>query len=345
MDMKQAVMLKPGKIAFRDVPVPDIREDEVLVKMMRIGVCGSDIHVYHGRHPYTTYPVVQGHEVSGEIIQAGAKVTALSTGDKVTIQPQVVCGKCYPCRTGNYNICDNLKVMGFQTTGMASEYFAVQAAKVLKLPEGMPYDFGAMVEPLAVAVHALGQSGMDIKGKKILVLGAGPIGNLVAQAARGLGAEAVMVTDLSEYRLNIARICGIEFAVNTGCEDLAAAIADHFGPDKADLILECVGANETMAQAIGNARKGSDIIVVGVFGEKAIVDFGLVQDRELRLFGTLMYKEADYRTAIDLISKGTIHLKPMITNHFHFMDYLKAYEFIDKARDTAMKIIIDIQDE
>jgi L-iditol 2-dehydrogenase len=310
---------------------------------MRIGVCGSDIHVYHGKHPYTKYPVVQGHEVSGEITRIGAMVKGLAVGDRVTIQPQVVCGKCLPCRGGNYHICDDLKVMGFQTTGTASEYFAVDAAKVLKLPADMSFDYGAMVEPMAVAVHALGRSGMDIKGKKILVLGAGPIGNLVAQTAKGLGAEAVMITDLSDFRLGIAKECGIDFCVNTGKTDLTESILKHFGPDKADLILECVGVNPTMTQAVTNARKGSDIIVVGVFGEKASVDFGLVQDRELRMIGTLMYREPDYIKAIELIGKGHINLKALITNHFAFADYLKAYEYIEATRDRCMKVMIDVQ--
>jgi L-iditol 2-dehydrogenase len=341
--MKQAVMTQPGSISFREIDRPEISEREVLIRIMRIGVCGSDIHVYHGKHPYTKYPVVQGHEVSGEITRIGAMVKGFAEGDRVTIQPQVVCGKCLPCRNGNYHICDDLKVMGFQTTGTASEYFAVDAAKVLKLPEGMPFDFGAMVEPMAVAVHALGRSGMDIKGKKILVLGAGPIGNLVAQTAKGLGAEAVMITDLSDFRLEIAKECGIDFCINTGKTDLAESILKHFGPDKADLILECVGVNPTMTQAVTNARKGSDIIVVGVFGEKASVDFGLVQDRELRMIGTLMYREPDYLTAIELIEKGHINLKALITNHFSFDDYLKAYEFIEAARDQCMKVMIDIQ--
>jgi L-iditol 2-dehydrogenase len=342
--MKQAVMTQPGAISFREIDTPEITGNEVLIRIMRIGVCGSDIHVYHGKHPYTKYPVVQGHEVSGEISKVGPLVKGLAIGDRVTIQPQVVCGKCLPCRSGNYHICDDLKVMGFQTTGTASEFFAVDAAKVLKLPDDMPFDFGAMVEPMAVAVHALGRSGMDIKGKKILVLGAGPIGNLVAQTAKGLGAEAVMITDLSDFRLGIAKECGIDFCINTGKTDLAEAILTHFGPDKADLILECVGVNPTMTQAVTNARKGSDIIVVGVFGEKASVDFGLVQDRELRMIGTLMYKEPDYLKAIELIGKGLINLKALITNHFPFADYLKAYEYIEAARDQCMKVMVDIQE-
>ena len=156
--MKQAVMTSPGTIEFRDVPVPVPGPGEVLIRMKRIGVCGSDIHVWHGKHALTPYPVVQGHEVSGVIERLGAGVRGFAPGDRVTIQPQVTCGTCYPCTHGAYHICDSLKVMGFQTTGAGSEYFAVEAAKVLKLPADMDFELGAMVEPVAVAVHALSRS-------------------------------------------------------------------------------------------------------------------------------------------------------------------------------------------
>ncbi len=341
--MLQAVMTSPGEIEFREVPVPEIGEEEVLVKIMSIGVCGSDIHVYHGKHPYTSYPVVQGHEVSGEIFKAGKRVTQFKPGDKVTIQPQVTCGKCYSCTHGSYHICDDLKVMGFQTTGTASEFFAVEAAKVIKIPDRLDFDEGAMIEPVAVAVHALGRGG-DVKGRKVLVLGAGPIGNLVAQAAKGLGAEAVMISDVSGYRLALAKDCGIDFTVDAKQQDLGKALIENFGPDKADLILECVGINATTSQAVEYARKGTDIVIVGVFGEKASVDMGLVQDRELRLIGTLMYQEKDYYKAIELIEGRKINLKPLISNHFPFKEYLNAYQFIEKQKDQVMKVIIDIQE-
>ena len=341
--MRQAVMVSPGTIEFREVPVPAVREDQVLVKICRIGVCGSDIHVYHGKHPYTSYPVVQGHEVAGEVMDKGARVKGISVGDRVTIQPQVVCGTCFPCTHGQYHICDNLKVMGFQTTGTASEFFVVEAAKVLKLPRGMSFDFGAMVEPLAVGVHALGRGG-PVKGRKVLVLGAGPIGNLAAQAARGLGAAVVAITDISDFRLGIAARSGIENRLNAATADVGEFVTRVFGPDKADLILECVGANPTVGQAVAHARKGTDIIIVGVFGEKATVDMGLVQDRELRLIGTLMYQEKDFRTAIELMEKDAVSLAPLITSHFAFSDYLKAYQHIEAHRDTSMKVMIDIQE-
>lgn len=341
--MLQAVMIAPGKIEFKEVEIPKVGDSEVLIKIVSIGICGSDIHVYHGKHPYTSYPVVQGHEVSGEIAEVGAGVIQFKVGDKVTIQPQVVCGRCYPCTHESYHICDELKVMGFQTTGTASEYFSVDAKKVLKLPEHMSFDQGAMVEPLAVAVHALGRSG-DIKGKKILVLGAGPIGNLVAQAAKGLGAEMVMITDLSDYRLGIAKDCGVDFCINSKNQDVGKSLVENFGVNKADLILECIGINPTMNQAINFARKGSDIIVVGVFGEKATIDLGFVQDRELRLIGTAMYQERDYIKAIELIENGKIKLKPLITDHFAFKDYLEAYKVIEAKKDQIMKIIVRVQE-
>jgi len=333
-------MTAPGKIEFRDVPIPKIKEGQVLVKIKRIGICGSDIHVYHGKHPYTSYPVVQGHEVSGEIVKLGGG-SNFKKGDKVTIQPQVVCGKCYPCRHSQYHICDNLKVMGFQTTGMASEYFAVDVEKVLKLPENISYDHGALIEPLAVAVHALKRGG-DIKGRKILVLGAGPIGNLVAQAANGMSARSVMITEVSDYRLNIARECGINYCLNSKIQDIGKELINTFGIDKADLILECVGINTTTEQAIANARKGTDIIVVGVFAEKATVDLGLVQDRELRLIGTLMYQEEDYKKAIELIEESKVKLDPIMTEHFPFEDYLEAYKYIEEKKDKIMKVMIKL---
>lgn len=339
--LKQAVMTAPGKIEFRDVPVPKVKEGQVLVKIKRIGICGSDIHVYHGKHPYTSYPVVQGHEVSGEIVKLIDGGSNFKEGDKVTIQPQIVCGRCYSCKHGQNHICDNLKVMGFQATGMASEYFAVDLKKALKLPENISYDHGALVEPLAVAVHALKRGG-DIKRRKILILGAGPIGNLVAQAANGMGAQSVMITEISDYRLNIARECGINYCLNSKTQDIGEELINTFGKDKADLILECVGINTTTEQAIANARKGTDIIVVGVFAEKATVDLGLVQDRELRLIGTLMYQEEDYRKAIELIEESKVKLDPIITEHFPFEDYLEAYKYIEEKKDKIMKVMIKL---
>jgi len=291
----------PGQIVFENVAIPNIKDNEVLIKVIRIGICGSDIHVYHGEHPYTPYPVIQGHECSGKVVKTGKKVKKVKEGDKVVVKPQVVCGECYPCKHGRYNICDNLKVMGFQTEGCAKEYFKVKELKVFKIPENMSYNEGALVEPLAVACHALRRSEIELKDKNIIVLGAGTIGNLVAQTAKAKGAAKVMITDISKFRLNLAKKCGIDIILDVSKYDLNEEIVKEFGAERADLILECVGSQATINDAINNARKGSDIIVVGVYPEEVKVNMGFVQDRELRLIGTLMYREEDYLDAIDLI--------------------------------------------
>ena len=340
--MLQQVMTAPGKIEFREIETPVPKAGEVLIRIMKIGVCGSDIHVWHGKHPFTSYPVTQGHEVSGEIAALGAGVENLEVGQKVTIQPQVVCGKCYPCRHGKYNLCETLKVMGFQTTAVASEYFAVDAAKVTPLPQEMSFDEGAMIEPLAVAVHAVRKFG-DMQGMRVAVLGAGPIGILVAQAAKGMGAESVLITDISDLRLEKARQCGVDFCVNTRETDFGEALVSSFGPDKADVIYDCAGNNVTMGQAIRCARKGSTIILVAVFAGMAEVDLAVLNDHELDLNTTMMYRNEDYLEAIELVRAGKVDLKPLISKHFAFRDYAEAYRYIDENRETTMKVIIDVQ--
>lgn len=339
--MLQQVMTAPHQIMFREVETPQAAPGQALLRIRRIGVCGSDIHVYHGTHPFTSYPVTQGHEVSGEVVALGEGVTGLTIGQKVTIEPQVVCGKCYPCRHGKYNLCEELKVMGFQTTGTASEYFAVDAAKITPLPGDMDFDEGAMLEPLAVAVHAVRRMG-DVRGLKIAVLGAGPIGNLVAQVAKGLGAESVMITDVSDIRLAKAKECGVEFAVNTRSENFGEAMVRCFGPDKADVIYDCAGNNITMGQAIQYARKGSTIILVAVFAGMASVDLAVLNDHELDLNTTMMYRHEDYVEAIRLVNEGKVALRPLISKHFPFREYLAAYEYIDANRESTMKVIIDV---
>ena len=337
--MQQAIIISPGEITFRRTNKPVLLPDDVLIQVRRIGICGSDIHVYHGLHPYTKYPIVQGHEVSGIVTEMGAKVTGFVPGDAVTIIPQETCGKCYPCQHGLEYICDNLKVLGFQAPGAGQEYFAISAKKVLKLPPTIDLDQAAMIEPISVAIHAVNRAG-NISGKNVFVLGAGTIGNLVGQVCRAMGAKKILISDLSEYKLEIAQRCGLTFITNPLKEDPGIALTQCFGLDKADIIIECVGVEETIGQAINFARKGSTIIVVGVFGKKPIVDIGLVQDRELNLIGSLMYQRQDYIDAISLITNRKLYLAPMITNRFPFKEFKAAYEFIENSKGNTLKVMI-----
>lgn len=341
--MKQQVMVNPKEIIIQKVDIPEPKDHEVLVAIKRIGVCGSDIHVYHGTHPFTSYPITQGHEVSGEIVKLGKDVKDLKVGQKVTIEPQWTCGECHPCRHGKYNLCEELKVMGFQAPGTAQEYFAVDASKITPVPEDMSFDQAAMIEPLAVAVHAAKRF-PELKGAKAVVEGAGPIGILVAQSLKALGADEVLITDISDGRLELAKSLGIDYAVNTMDKDFNEVLLETFGPDKADVIYDCAGNDISMNNAIRYARKGSTIILVAVFGKMGNTDLAVLNDHELDLNTSMMYTHEDYLDAIRLVNEGKIKLEPLMSKHFDFEDYQKAYEYIDANRENTMKVLIDIAD-
>ena len=333
-------MTAPGKIEIREVAPPVPGSTEVLLRVHRVGVCGSDVHVNHGRHPYTTYPVIQGHEYSATIEGLGGDVQGLRVGAKVTSLPQIVCGTCAPCRRGDEHICDSLKVQGFQAPGCAQELWTTAASKVVELPDAFSFDEGALIEPLSVAIHAVSRAG-NLAGRNVAVVGGGPIGNLVAQVAKNEGAR-VLVADLSPLRLDLAERCGIEFTSNAGTEKLREASQRAFGREGFDVAFECVGVEPTITAAIENIQKGGTLVIVGVFGERPRVDLGLVQDRELNLRGTLMYQRRDYLRAVELVATRKIELAPLMSAHFPLDEYPDAYRFIDSERDRAMKIFIDV---
>jgi L-iditol 2-dehydrogenase len=333
-------MIQPGKIVFSQVPKPQVNPGEVLIEVKTCGVCGSDVHVWRGKHPFTSYPIIQGHEFAGLIASVGKGVAGLSPGRKVTVEPSLVCGKCYPCRHGKYNICDNLKVMGFQTDGCHRNFFAVPAQKVIPLPDEMSFEAGAMVEPTAVGVHAVKKAALK-EGSTAVILGAGPIGLLTMQVAKGLGAAKVMITDIVDFRLKAARRLGADCVVNAYHQDIPTAVNQEFGKDGADLIFECVGAEQALETAIQTARKGSRIIVVGVVGGRPPLSIGLLQDRELEMIGTLMYMQEDFLTAIDLINSGKVTPEEMITNRFKFGDLPQAYREADENKDRNLKVMVE----
>lgn len=338
--MKQAIMTAPGVIEFGDVPSPQVGAGEVLVRVMRIGVCGSDVHVNKGLHPFTSYPVVQGHEWSGVVEAVGDGVDGIAVGQKVTATPQIVCGECRPCRRGDYNICDSLKVQGFQAPGCAQELFVTQAEKIVPLPDDFTFEQGALVEPVAVAVHCSGRAG-DLDGKNVAVTGGGPIGNLVAQLCRSRGAN-VLLTDVSDYRLEVARQCNIEQTSNAREESLAEASRRVFGPEGFDVALECAGVQAALDAVVDTVQKGGLIVAVAVYEEKPQVDMSVLGDRELSLIGTLMYKYEDYQKAVELIDFGKVLTEPLQSKHFAFDDYMDAYTFIDEQGDKSMKVFIDM---
>lgn len=339
--MRQAVMTAPGVIELREVPAPQAGPGEVLLRVQRIGVCGSDVHVNHGSHPFTPYPVVQGHEFSAVIEAIGEGVEGIAVGAQATSRPQLVCGECGPCRRGDYHICDVLRVTGFQAPGCAQELFVTTPDRLVLLPDSFTPEQGALVEPTAVGVHSSGRGG-NLTGENVVVLGAGPIGNLLAQVVKSRGANRILLTDLSDYRLEIARECGVEHTSNAREEPLDDAARRVFGDEGFRVAFEAAGSEATMAAAVEHIGKGGRVVVLGVFDGKPRIDMSVVGDRELSLIGTLMYQHDDYRHAVELIASGEVIVEPLVTRHFPLEEYAEAYAFIDREADRSLKVVIDI---
>lgn len=342
--MRQAILVEPKHIEFKDVAEPkaaDLTAHQVLVNIKRIGICGSEIHSYHGLHPATFYPVVQGHEYSGVVMAVGSEVTVCKPGDHITARPQLVCGKCNPCKRGQYNVCEHLRVQAFQADGAAQDFFVVDDDRVAKLPEGMSLDYGAMIEPSAVGAHASNRT--DVKGKNVVVSGAGTIGNLIAQFCIARGAKNVLITDVSDLRLAKARECGIKHTLNITKKTLKEAAQELFGEEGYQVGFEVAGVEVSIRSLMETIEKGSDIVVVAVFAKDPALSMFYLGEHELRLIGSMMYRHEDYLTAIDYVNKGIVNLKPLVSNRFAFEEYDDAYKFIDAHRETSMKVLIDFE--
>lgn len=342
--MRQAILVEPKHIEFKEVAEPkaaDLTAHQVLVNIKRIGICGSEIHSYHGLHPATFYPVVQGHEYSGVVMAVGSEVTVCKPGDHITARPQLVCGKCNPCKRGQYNVCEHLRVQAFQADGTAQDFFVVDDDRVAKLPEDMSLDYGAMIEPSAVGAHASNRT--DVKGKNVVVSGAGTIGNLIAQFCIARGAKNVLITDVSDLRLAKARECGIKHTLNITKKTLKEAAQELFGEEGYQVGFEVAGVEVSIRSLMETIEKGSDIVVVAVFAKDPALSMFYLGEHELRLIGSMMYRHEDYLTAIDYVNKGIVNLKPLVSNRFAFEEYDDAYKFIDAHRETSMKVLIDFE--
>lgn len=339
--MRQFELVAPKTFEKHEVAEPIPKKNEVRIAVKAVGICGSDIHAYYGEHPFMSFPIVLGHECAGLVEKVGDDVTKVSIGDRVVLRPQDVCGKCRPCREERYNICESLKVLGCQSAGGCSDFYVASEDLFYRIPDKIGFGEGTMIEPLAVAVHAVKRIGA-VAGKKVLVLGAGTIGNLVAQSAKALGAASVMITDISEEKLSLALKCGIDHAVNTSKENLDTAIKEKFGEDGMDAVYECTASPKALNQVLAIAGKGIPIVIVGVFAGMPNINLANVQDREYELIGTLMYVEEDYFEAIQLVEDEKINLKELISAEYSIEEMQEAYHYIETHKETAQKIIINI---
>ncbi len=340
--MRQVELTAPKKFEHLEAMMPDLGAGQVKIAVKAVGICGSDIHAYYGEHPFMGFPIVLGHECAGVVEETAPGVTNIKVGDRVVLRPQKVCGICKPCKEGRYNICQSLEVLGCQCAGGCSDYYVANGDLFYKLPDAIGFGEGTMIEPLAVAVHAVKRPFGDVMGKKVLVLGAGTIGNLVAQSAKGMGAKTVMITDVSDFKLSMAKQCGIEHAVNAARTDVGAAMREAFGPDGADAVYECTANEGALNQMLGLAPKGIPIVIVGVFAGMTNLNLANVQDREYSLMGTLMYVEDDYIESIRLVEAGKIDLKRLITKEFDLDHMEDAFLYIERNASEAQKVIVNI---
>lgn len=338
VDMLKARLTDIRKIEIVDEPRPVPQAGEVLVKVAYAGVCGSDMHAFLGEHPFVKPPMVLGHECAGVV--ADDSNPRFKPGEKVVLEPNVVCGECYNCRRGRYNICSNLSVIGcVGREGGYAEYIAVPEDRLVRLPAAWDLKRGVMVEPASVCTHAA-RHGQVCYGDRALVIGAGTIGLLMMQALLALGASEVVVSDVLDWRLEVARGLGATHVVNTRNKSLADFVSERY-PEGLDLIFDGVANEATMNQCIELARKGTRIVVLGVPEGKVNINLAFVQDRELELLGTLMYTRGDYNEAIELIDSGKMNVDRLVTHVYPLEKAQEAVEASIAKHGNVIKVLLD----
>ena len=343
--MKVAVMNGIGKMGFVERDIPKPAENEVLVRLEYVGICGSDMHFYeHGRigDCIVEPPFVLGHEPGGTVVEVGSAVMGLKVGDRVALEPGKTCGHCEFCRTGRYNLCPD--VVFFATPpvdGVFQEYVAHEAGLCFKLPDQVSTLEGALIEPLAVGFHAANQGGAHI-GQTAVVLGAGCIGLMSLMALKAEGVSRVYVVDVMQKRLDKALELGADGGINAAQEDTVEAVLKKTGGKGADLAIETAGTEITARQAIHFVKKGAMIVLVGYSrsGELTL-PISLALDKELTFKTVFRYRNI-YPMAIQAVASGKVNLKGVVTNIFEFNDIQNAMDSSIRDKANIVKSVVKI---
>jgi L-iditol 2-dehydrogenase len=341
--MKSLLLSEYNHLDVVDLPVPAMKPDEVLVKVEACGICGSDVHGYDGSSGRRIPPIVMGHEAAGAVAAAGAEVKDLSEGDRVTFDSTVYCGHCGYCARGEINLCDNRQVIGVSCTdyrraGAFAEFISVPRHIVYPLPETISFAEAAMLEAVAVALHAVKVSPV-LGGETALVIGAGMIGLLTLQAAVAAGCSRVLIADIDETRLNLARQVGAEEVLHASGAELIAEVMTRTGGKGVDLVLEAVGRNETIAAAIDCTRKGGTVTLIGNITPEVTIPLQKVVSRQLRLQGSCA-SAGEYPEAIELVAGGKIQVKPLITAIASLEEGPRWFERLHAREPNLMKVVL-----
>ncbi len=323
----------------RDVDRPSLGDDEVLLRVSHAGICGSDLHIWHGEHPRARPPLIMGHEFSARVEEVGRATHDFSEGDAVVVYPVVGCGQCHLCSTGREHICGGLGLVGIDRDGGMAELVAIPARKVHRLPAGMDMARAALVEPLAVGIHALGRCEFSA-GSVVAIVGAGPIGVSIGLAAKAGGARQVLICDVSELRLETARKTGFR-AVHAERESLLEQVLDATEGEGAQFVFEATGVPGAVRGLQRLARIGGTVVIVGILPEPIPVDLRDVSFRELTLIGVRHYTPEEFQQAVQSVASGKVDVGPLISEVYPLRRAVEAFERAGAGTDV-MKVLIQV---
>jgi len=314
--------------------------DEVVLKVAYVGICGTDMHIYHGvMDQRVAPPQVIGHEMSGTIEAMGAEVEGFSLGDSVVVRPLDYCGECPACDAGHSHVCHQLKFMGIDTPGAFQNFWTVKARTLHKLPENVSLKQGALIEPLAVACHDIARAGV-VAGENVVVIGGGPIGQLVALVAKSAGAN-VMISEVNEARCAFAEANGFK-TVNPISQDLESVVKDWTTGKGADVVFEVSGVAAAVTAMTAIAAVRGRICMVAIHAESHKVDLFQFFWKELQLLGARVYESADFEKAIELIANGSIDIEPFISSISSLAEINGAFSGMDN-NPTGMKALVSCE--
>ena len=332
------------KFEVRTIPVPKLKGHEVLIKVMACGICGTDVHIYHGEKgsAEVTPPVVLGHEFSGIVEATGPDVTLVKPGDHVTMDPNMYCGTCRPCRMGKKQNCEHLFALGVNTNGGFAEYCISPEAQCFQLDKSIPFDIAALTEPLACAVHGIDRLAIR-EGETVLVIGGGTIGMIMIQLARSAGAGTVILSEPVAFKRELGLELGADFALDPASREIPDFLLEKTGISYADCVIECVGKTAAVAQAFSAAGRGTKILLFSVPGVDSCYSLPLfdVYSRELTIMGSMINPDTHLR-AVNLINNRKIELGRLVTHCYGLKDLEKA--ILTQMSNESMKVVIHPQE-
>ena len=337
---RQVVVNVDRKVVVETVPTPTPGPGEALVAMHVAGICGSDVHAVHGRHPFIPIPYHPGHEVMG-VVEAVGDGAGARVGDRVVVEPILACGTCKWCRDGRYNLCKTMVFFGCTSPdGGMADVFIVPADRLHVLPDTLTDLQGALVEPLSTPVHAVRLAGPDLSGRTVAILGAGTIGLLVLAAARHRGAARIAVSEPLAAKREIALRLGADSVFDAMDPRTVQAIRDDLG-ESADVVFDCVAIQGTVDQAIGMAIKGGMVVIVGVPAKPVTIPLPEIQDLQVRIQGSATYVREDYEAAISMLAQGLVRSEDIITASYPLAEATVAFEAASSGREVKVVLLGD----